>query len=341
MFDWTKYDSEIKNTILRFKSDINNYDEKYIENLVNDILQCVKVYNITYTEYFYYGFENLSDEIKKTYVTTDEYKNTLLNCIKEDKIPVYKNKYSCYEELKSFYKRDIIKVTDFSDYNNFVQFVLKHKKYIIKVIDGSLGAKVSVVNVTEKDNPKNLFFYALGYGGCIIEEFIDQDPVFAAFNKSSVNTIRLTTVCDDGKVNYLFSLAKFGRDNAVVDNAGQGGIISMVDTETGEVISDGYDELLNVYFKHPNSNLDIKGFRIPRWNELLEFSESAAKSAQGITVIGWDFALTDKGWDVIEANTFPSIFPIQMLMNKTYDHGIRERYNAFLQKYSHNKKVNY
>lgn len=329
------------NAVHRFCPDINNFSDDYILTVVNDIIRSENEYHITPAEYFYYGFNKANDEVRNTYISTNEYKSTLLNCVEEDKIQTYKNKYLCYEKLKKFYKRDIIKVTDFSDYNNFVSFVSKHKKYIIKVIEGSLGSKVSVVNVNENDSVKDLFFYALSYGGCVVEEFIEQDFSIAAFNKSSVNTVRLTTVYDNDNVNCFFTFIKLGRDNAIVDNGGQGGILALINPKDGSIISDGYDENMDSFVNHPNSDLTIKGFTIPKWNELLFYACELAKAAKGITVIGWDFALTNKGWDVIEANTYPSIFPIQMLLNKTVGHGIRERYNKLLGNYINNKKEIY
>ncbi len=286
-----------------------------------------------------YNFRYITGKDKKTFVSQKEYRKTVSNSLDKSWVRNYNSKYECYLMFKEYFKRDVIKVESFDDYNIFKEFVSRHKKYIIKVIDGSLGANVSVVNVNENDSVKNLFFYALKYGGCIIEEFVNQDSAFAAFNESSVNTIRLTTVCNDGKVEYLFSLARFGRDNEIVDNGGQGGIISMVDPVTGEVISDGYTEDLVKFTEHPNSHLVIKGFCVPRWNELLQMAEKLAVMAKGVTVIGWDFALTDKGWVVIEANTQPSIFPIQMLMAQTFNHGIRKEYELLLGEYKNTQKV--
>lgn len=341
MVDWSKYNPDTVNAIHRFCRNVDKCSDDYIINMINDIQKCENEYHITPVEYFCYKFNEINDDVKMTYISTKEYKDTLLNCVKEDKIQTYKNKYLCYEKLKRFYKRDIIKVTDFSDYNNFVDFVSKHKKYIIKVIDGSLGSKISVINVKENDSIKDLFFYALSYGGCVIEEYVQQDASVSAFNESSVNTVRLTTVCDDGNVDCFFTFIKLGRDNAIVDNGGQGGILALINPKDGTVISDGYDEDMNLFVNHPNSNLRIKGFAVPKWNELMDYASDLAENAEGITVIGWDFALTDKGWDIIEANTFPSIFPIQMLLSMEFGCGIREQYNKLLGKYINSKKEIY
>lgn len=340
MFSLDIYDKALVDNLKRFKKDSLS-DEKYITSLVSDIESNIAKYQIDSEEYFLYNFETATTDIKQTYVSTKEYKECIVNSIQKEYLDTYKNKYSCYLAFKDYFKRDVIKVQDFNDYAAFKDFVDKHKKYIIKVIDGSLGSKVSVVNVNPNDDVKNLFFFALSYGGCIIEEFVNQDPVFAKFNESSVNTIRLTTVYDGDDVEFLFSLARFGRDNEIVDNGGQGGIISMVNPLTGEVISDGYTEDVEKFEKHPNSKIAIKGFKIPQWNDLINTATEIVKKTKGITIIGWDFALTDKGWVIIEANTCPSIFPIQMLMTQTFGHGIRSEYEKTIGKYKNCVRTDY
>ena len=341
MIDWNKFDKKVVDNIFEYKRNIEDLSDKEILTLINNIMSDCEKYNVDSQEYFLYDFENISDEIKQTYIDTKTYRKTVSNCISRLYLDDFKNKYNTYLKFKDFYRREAVRVEGFRDYEAFSDFLSRHKKYIIKVIDGSLGSKVSVINVNENDSPKDLFFFALSYGGCIIEEFVKQDPRFEQFNKTSVNTVRLTTICDNENVRFFFSLARFGKDGAVVDNGGQGGIISMVDIATGTIISDGFDESLNKYVYHPNSGIKIKGFQIPRWEELLSIASDLAQKSKGMTVIGWDFALTDKGWVIIEANTNPSIFPIQMLTTKVYGKGMKEEYTREIGKYQNHKRVDY
>lgn len=341
MISWKDYDESIVRNLHRFIKNIDSWDNERVHSLIKDIKKANEEYYIDSEEYFLYSFSNSSAEHKSSYVSSKEYKKTLENSVNREYLDTYKNKYNCYCYFKDYFKRDAIKVTDFGDYPAFADFVSHHKKYIIKVIDGSLGSKVSVVNVNENNSVRDLFFHALSYDGCIVEEYVNQDKIFAEFNPSSVNTIRLTTCCDNGEVRFLFSLARFGRDGAIVDNGGQGGIISMVDPLKGVVVSHGYTENIEKFEVHPNSKIAIKDFEIPKWKELLEMATELAKKAKGITVIGWDFALTDRGWVIIEANTFPSIFPIQMLTTQAYGRGMREEYEKLIGKYKNTVRTEY
>ena len=96
---------------------------------------------------------------------------------------------------------------------------------------------------------------------------------------------------------------KTGRKSAVVDNAGGGGIMANMDKETGVVCSHGMDKNGNIYETHPDSGLTFKGWQIPRYEELVKTVESMHREIMpSHPYIGWDMALTDAGWVVIECN---------------------------------------
>ena len=45
------------------------------------------------------------------------------------------------------------------------------------------------------------------------------------------------------------------------------------------------------------------GFAIPAWDDLLSLAEKLAKVVPEQKYVGWDFALTDNGWILVEGNT--------------------------------------
>ena len=48
--------------------------------------------------------------------------------------------------------------------------------------------------------------------------------------------------------------------------------------------------------------MPIVGFQIPRWDEAKDFVRKAAQVVPSIRIIGWDVALSQDGWVLIEAN---------------------------------------
>ncbi len=55
--------------------------------------------------------------------------------------------------------------------------------------------------------------------------------------------------------------------------------------------------------RHPDTNIEMTGFQIPRWQEAVELTLKAASAFPGARLQGWDVALTDRGPVLLEINT--------------------------------------
>lgn len=123
------------------------------------------------------------------------------------------------------------------------------------------------------------------------------------WNDSCINTVRLPCFYSNGKFHVLNPFLRTGRKGAVVDNAGAGGIFACLDEETGVVVTDGINESNRFYKSHPDSGIVYKGWQVPKWDELLNLAEQIFKEClPEHKYIGFDFALTDTGWVLIEGN---------------------------------------
>lgn len=87
-----------------------------------------------------------------------------------------------------------------------------------------------------------------------------------------------------------------------MDNAGSGGIYASIDPEHGFVQTDAIN-YKGVHFNiHPDTNVQIIGYQLPKWDEALSLIHNMATNFKGTTLISWDIAYSDKGWLMIEAN---------------------------------------
>ena len=154
----------------------------------------------------------------------------------------------------------------------------------------------------------------------ICEECIIQHPAIAAFNSSSVNTVRVLTIVDskDGEAecHHVYAGFRMGRGKSV-DNFHSGGIIASVDTATGITCMDAIDLAGNHYPIHPLSGLNTEGFQLPNWDKVLEITEKAALrlaslKTGGAGMVGWDVAITQEGACLVEGNSEPSHTIIQL-----------------------------
>lgn len=163
---------------------------------------------------------------------------------------------------------------------------------------------IFVADVSNSEKARKVFDKVVSCGGnWVAEELIVQAEEMANWNMSSVNTVRLLSFCTDDGIKFTTSFIRTGRDGAVVDNGGAGGIFAAIDEDSGKIITDGFDEFAHLYVCHPNSNIKYKGWQVPYWEELKETAIAVHSTVfPDMKYIGWDFALTEKGWVLIEGN---------------------------------------
>lgn len=333
--DIKKYDKEFTEVLSIYGIDIETISDEKADEILADIQYSKEQYGIIdYSEYFKYDFIHKSPEERSTFCGSKDYGEWCRNSIlcEEDK-PWSNNKYKTYLRAKDYYKRDLIQVASFDDYACFSEFLSKHKKYLVKPIEGSRGLGISKVVVSEHDSVKALFFQALQYGGCVCEEWIEQSKEMAEFNETSVNTIRITTVFENDRLEKIYGMFRTGVEGMPVDNASMGGIACGIDLETGIIFSDGYTKKNVTYINHPTSGKKFKGFQIPKWNDAILLITKLHKLFPEFVIMGWDLALTDFGWVLVENNSKPSIDTIQLIYNRTYGYGLKKTLEQTIGKY--------
>jgi hypothetical protein len=95
----------------------------------------------------------------------------------------------------------------------------------------------------------------------------------------------------------------------VIDNFHNGGIAARVDVETGIVNADAIDLDGNIIEKNPYSGMKMRGFQIPHWDKLLETCRDIDGRIEDVDYVGWDFAITEDGVELIEGNEGAYVMP--------------------------------
>lgn len=293
----------------RFLTVEEKSDSKLKKTLKKDIYQCRKEYGIEVNEYFLYDFRHINPQQRSTFLTRTMKDQTM------DRIVGFevfnrevRDKYNFYLLLKDYFGREVCLVSknreESVSVRQFVEFATRHPDLFVKNNALSKGRGVALYHVENKEEAEKLFHRLYNSGDTwVIEEKIVQDPSIAVWNESSVNTVRLPAILNNDKFTVLGPCLRMGRAGAIVDNASSGGIFACVDVETGCLCSDGFDDKYGKYFdKHPDSGITFKGWQVPRWKELLETAEKIHRLIPHHKYIGWDFALTEKGWVVVEGN---------------------------------------
>lgn len=215
------------------------------------------------------------------------------------------NKYAFCQKMRDYTNREICFVQGKEDWIPFSSFVKRHNTVFCKPNYSCMGAGIFMAVINTDDDAKDCFDKMMSAGGkWIVEEKINQDLRMATWNASSVNTIRYYSFLDiDGNYNVVPHVLRTGRKGTVVDNGGSGGVFAVINPRTGVVYTDGIDETGKYYTEHPDSKQVFKGWQVPRWQELSGLVEKAHREKlPNHRYIGWDWALSENGWVLIEAN---------------------------------------
>ena len=281
-----------------------NLTKKERRFLRRDIAYCKAAYDVMFKEYFFFNFKHKNYFERKSFVFNNKRQDYLYLLGEEEGQKILRDKYKTYTILKEFYKREMIEINTKEDYNTFESYVKKHPIFVKKPINLSFGKGIALINSKDYKDTKTLFKELLKEAPVIIEEQIISDEKMASLHPSSLNTVRIITYRDkNNKVHIHLPFIKIGRGGSFVDNGGAGGMFARVDEKTGVLITDAKDEMNIVYKNHPDTDIKIKGFQIPRWNEMVDLAKKAALAFEKTRYIGFDVALSkDKGPIIVEGN---------------------------------------
>lgn len=144
----------------------------------------------------------------------------------------------------------------------------------------------------------------------LVTETIDQADYAKLICPVTTNTVRVIT-CVDPDTHAPFvarAVHRFGtHETRPTDNWSRGGLCALVDLQTG-TLGPGVKHAKRTRGKlewrshHPDTGAAIEGVRIPRWEELCNALLEAVHSAPFLVYVGWDVAVTEDGFFIVEGN---------------------------------------
>lgn len=324
--------------IEKMYADINDYipneSSKRKEQILYRAIYDYWAYGSNVSQEFYLHFGEFSHREKKEYLVgrlRNIYIDHLNNGGGEEMKSLLGDKYKLYQLLKPYYLRDVIEIQEEKHYPIFQEFVNKHPVFVVKPGDYFCGIGVHKVSMDDYRNDTRVAFESILEEGkaikkrhpsreskMVLEELIVQDVKLEQLHPSSVNAIRATAVRGkDGKIHLFHPWIKVGVNDTFVASAALNGFDAEVDPATGVVITDGYQENGNVYTLHPNSGIQIKGYQIPKWDDMLSMVDELMEALPQYGYIGWDLVLTPKGWCVMEGN-YSGDFTFQLINGRGF-----------------------
>lgn len=321
------YKEFLEDAFCDFRPELSNEEKKALEK---DILRTYLKNKTRPDEYLLYHFDTKNELERSEYLPQVSKDALLVSYHKGDvinTIGLLRNKYSFYQLSKEFFKRDVLLIEKNTDnLLLFKDFCNKHSIFIAKEVDSGCGVGIKIVNTKDYDSIESVYDDLVETAIWIIEELVQQNNQIAVFNETSVNTVRFPSFRHGEKVVAAYPCMRFGRKGSIVDNAGQSGVFVSIDIKTGQIITDAFDEHGHKYSEHPDSNIKFKGFMVPQWEDLLKTARKAHLSLpENQVYVAFDFALSDKGWVIIEGN-----WGDWVLQQTSLERGLRREFTSLL-----------
>ena len=265
------------------------------------------IYQATISDYFELTFHSKRHQEKQKYITSPQALRFAEYVDSMDAIRKYFSKTTMYKELGDYIHRDQL-FTSECTYEQFMAYVKAHPKCIYKPDKDDCGHGIELWTVDE-ENAEEKYQKAVS-NSAVLDELVVQSPAIAKMNPSSVNTVRLFSLIIGSECRFFTGFIRMGRNGSIVDNIGSGGLSAGIDVNTGYVFAPGIDDTGRCFEQHPDTGVAIRGFQVPNWQELLRFTEEAALHYP-LKYVGWDIAICEDGFQIIEANPDPMIHGIQ------------------------------
>lgn len=288
--------------------------------MISRIIWVESIYGWYPKEYFSYQFEQCSKEERYDIVCQSEWISFLkLNATSAGK-KISNDKWESYKFFKDYYSRKVYYLPPALESNidelfQQISAAISQDwditnpddlRFIIKPLDANSGSGITIITAKQLLSQDDFSELIDKYSrGAVVEELIKQSHELGVFNPNTVNSIRLSTFRYSDGVKVFGTKFRLGRSGMCVDNLNGGGIAANFNAETGVCLS-AVDVDQNQYVEHPDTHTRIEGFSIPKWDELVVLAKRLALLFPD-KIAGWDFALTDNGWVLIEVNSIPGM----------------------------------
>lgn len=148
----------------------------------------------------------------------------------------------------------------------------------------------------------------------LISEYVESCECLQWINKLSTSTIRVIAVRDQGRTTLTGAYLRTGtKESGYVDNMSKGGVLSAVDMDTGKILApilqfkNGDYQLIA---GHPDTGKPIYG-QLTNWKEVKAVLQQIGDYYPQIKYVGYDIAMTDNGFKIIEMNSLQELINIE------------------------------
>lgn len=221
---------------------------------------------------------------------------------------LFLDKAAFNKRFSKFVSRDWM-ITEGHDIADIDVFAQKYESVIAKPLEdyGGHGVmKLSKANADYQSRLDVLAGHMKDGKKYIVEETICNNDELKHIAPGSLNTIRIVTVIDKYKELHMVAcLLRMGNGTAITDNYHDGGMACPIDLETYKMSGKAYGMNCMEYSRHPYSKIAFDGYQLHDIDKCVEMVKEIALMEPEARYVGWDFAITPNGIDLLEGNIPP------------------------------------
>lgn len=291
-----------------------------------DMIYCSFKYQAAFHDYYCFGMYDLNKKERLTILTRGKNNSYVRMLNPKEYWHFFDNKNEFNSLFDDYLKRKWLYLEGVS-LEGFKKWISNLDEIIAKPNNDSGGHGIEKIEVNHKKLDE-LYDYLLNKKLLLIEEVIKQHEDLSKVYSKSINTIRIITVSNNDKVSFLTAFLRIG-NGSFVDNTSSGGMLTMVDLDTGVTMYPACDNNLNIYEKHPITFVPIKGIKVPYFEEIKTLVTKLAFVVPEVRYIAWDIALGCDGPVVVEGNPYPGYY-YQYPVHTPDKKGVLPRFNEIL-----------
>ena len=137
----------------------------------------------------------------------------------------------------------------------------------------------------------------------VIQKLVKNNDNLNQLYPDALNTIRFVTYFIDGEIHHSLGCLRMGTSGSKLVNAGAGGMYVGVDNDG--VLTDFAltDFSTDPIYEHPDTHAKFKGFKIEKYQEVVDAAKRLHSLVPQLGIIDWDFGIDDTDTPIlIEAN---------------------------------------
>lgn len=279
--------------------------------LLADMLWCAARYGAGYHDYVMFGFYEMDGKHRSTYVTGIRNKKLITYCNDPKTAEFFDHKTKFNSRFSAYLGRDFL-CCDTMIMEEFAAFIHDKDAVFAKPDVGESGKGIERLRKEDFASLEEMFRYCKSCHFGILDEAVVQHSTLQRLYPHSVNTLRIVTLLTGAEnarqAQCVYAVLKLGAGGKCVDNLENGGLFCPIDQESGEITGVGHTAALTTLTHHPQTGMQLMGYRIPYVKEAIELCKRAAMEEPKMRFVGWDCAITENGPVLIEGNDYSAYY---------------------------------